>query len=341
MRLATVAVVLLFLAAAGSAPGAGSSAETGLIAFQRAVGNVGEYEIWIVGPDGSGLRRLSTSQPTGADMAPVFSPDGSTVVFTRQAPTNSLGASLHAVTSRGGQPRRLTRCSPPRCLGDGEAVFSPDGASVAFVRAEHARFYRADGGYSVDRRYSVYVVDAGGTGLRRLSRTPRWFSDHAPTWSADGRSVLFVRSGGSFSDPAGALVSVDVASREETPFRPLPRWARLPTSIALSRDGRSLLVAFRCSGVVCGATEGRPPRLGIAGADGGRLRVVSRSLDADHASWSPSGRSIVARCDGARLCTLRRDGTGVRRLPWYVQNGPGKDIRFVAVTSGSSWGVAR
>lgn len=334
MRVAAITVAVLALLGAAAAASGGRSGGDGSIAFQRAVGDVNEYEIWLVRPDGSGLRRLTTAQPAGADTSPAFSPDGSTIVFTRQVRTNSPGASLYVVPSRGGEARRLTTCRPPRCWGDGEARFSRDGSRITFVRAERASFH------GQLRRYSVFVVNADGSGLRRLSRTPRWTGDHAPEWSPSGTAVIFVRNGGPFSDPTGDLVSVDARSRVETVLPALPRWARRPTSLAFSPDGRRLLVGFECTATVCGGTDAHPTRLGIARRDGTGLRTVSRSLVADNATWSPSGASIVARCDGIRLCTVRRDGLAVRRFPWDVRSGRGNtDPRF-AGSGGSSWGPA-
>ena len=38
-------------------------------------------------------------------------------------------------------------------------------------------------------RGEIYVVDADGSGLRRL--THNWKSDGTPAWSPDGRKILF------------------------------------------------------------------------------------------------------------------------------------------------------
>jgi len=55
----------------------------GLIAFMRP-GTVGEYDIWVVRPDGTGLRRLTESPANRSDHYPAWSPDSSTLLFERR-----------------------------------------------------------------------------------------------------------------------------------------------------------------------------------------------------------------------------------------------------------------
>jgi WD40-like Beta Propeller Repeat len=57
-------------------------------------------------------------------------------------------------------------------------VWSPDGRRIAFTS-------RRDG------NWEVYVVNADGSGQRRLTRNAA--GDFAPTWSPDGRKIVFER----------------------------------------------------------------------------------------------------------------------------------------------------
>src|SRR5689334_15465052 len=81
----------------------------GLIAFMRH-GTVGEYDLWVVRPDGTGLRRLTTAPRDRSDYNPTWSPDGSQLLFERRVLT-SQGDTLFTVPATGGSLHQLTRCS--------------------------------------------------------------------------------------------------------------------------------------------------------------------------------------------------------------------------------------
>jgi Tol biopolymer transport system component len=62
---------------------------------------------------------------------------------------------------------------------DTAPTVSPDGRQIAYMSR--------NSGY-----WQVNVVNADGTGLRRL--TDDWYWNGLPTWSPDGRYILFVSS---------------------------------------------------------------------------------------------------------------------------------------------------
>ena len=66
---------------------------------------------------------------------------------------------------------------------EGDPAWSPDGRRIAFRRFEESARVNSD----------LYVVNADGSGLRRLTRNAaklRWFA-----WSPDGRTIAFLRNG--------------------------------------------------------------------------------------------------------------------------------------------------
>jgi Tol biopolymer transport system component len=80
--------------------------------------------IWVVRPDGSGLKRISSP---GFALAPSWSPDGHSVVYSTVAPA---GTDIDIVPRNGGKPRLLNKTT-----GDfATPVWSPDGRRIAFIQ---------------------------------------------------------------------------------------------------------------------------------------------------------------------------------------------------------------
>lgn len=127
------------------------SADGHTIAFVR------EGDVWAMRADGSGQHQLTS----GAEMdsRPLVSPNGRIVVFERRtaagAPRN-----LYTVGINGGTPHALA----PAPSDESEASFSPDGCTIAFVRA----VVTSSGGVEDD----VFTVRPAGIKLRRMTRTP-------------------------------------------------------------------------------------------------------------------------------------------------------------------------
>ncbi len=125
------------------------------IAFVRLVD--GRGDLFLIRPDGSGLRSL-TADPAD-DVDPAWTPDGSAIVF---ASDRSGDYDLFRVESSGGTVQ-------PLIVGPGDErdpAVSPDGRRVVFSRASAGT---AD----------LWVLDEGGT-TTRLTSDPRFDVD--PAW---------------------------------------------------------------------------------------------------------------------------------------------------------------
>ena len=116
------------------------------------------YDLYVVHADGTGLTQL-TSGPED-DAVPNWSPDGSRIVFVRGEGdnvnvwvANADGTNAHRVTTSG---------------NDYDPAWSPDGARIVFSS------------YRQGRTGEIYVVNADGTGLVRLTRDK--YDDQAPDW---------------------------------------------------------------------------------------------------------------------------------------------------------------
>jgi Tol biopolymer transport system component len=121
---------------------------------------------WTIRPDGTRLRRLTYGQ--GAR----WSPDGRQLVVA--APTSGSEGDLFLVRADGSN-RRLLLASPEL---DQPADWSADGQRILFTRLSGPPPERA----------SVYVVNADGTGVKRIG------PGFAAGFSPDGKKALFAET---------------------------------------------------------------------------------------------------------------------------------------------------
>ncbi|MBC6402844.1 MAG: Tol-Pal system protein TolB [Hyphomonadaceae bacterium] len=117
----------------------------------------------------SGSRSRLTSSPS-IDVSGSFSPDGGKIVFN-----SDRGGSpqLYVMNADGSGTKRISfgkgRYSAP--------VWSPRGDKIAFVKNDGDRF-------------AIGVMNADGSGERLLTES---FMDEGPTWSPNGRVIMFSR----------------------------------------------------------------------------------------------------------------------------------------------------
>ncbi|MFF9478359.1 amidohydrolase family protein [Streptomyces sp. NPDC014733] len=133
--------------------------------------------LWSVPADGGEAVQLTDWQlePT----RPVFSPDGTAVAFCAY---RGGGFHLWTMAPDGSGLRQLT--DGP--WDDRGAAWSPDGTKIAFSSER-------GGDAAAGSSYGIWTVDVRSGALTRLTGGDGT-EDYDPTWSHDGRQVLFVRA---------------------------------------------------------------------------------------------------------------------------------------------------
>lgn len=174
--------------------------------------------------------------------------------------------------------------------------WSPDGRKLAFTDTQ--------------ANDDIFVIDAGGTGLRRLTDSPA--RDWCPAWSPDGERIAFTsnRSGIGASDVW--VMNRDGSAQENLTRNPSSVEASCPS---WRPDGRKMLFTRGETGIAAsnGAYTMNP--------DGtGQTLLVA---DAVLPRWSPDGTSVAFcafRNNRWDIYVVNADGSNERKLtegPWH------------------------
>jgi TolB protein len=151
------------------------------------------------------LRSKATTRLTDTqaiDTAPSYSPDGARICFESDRGGKQQ---IYVMNATGGPAQRIS-------FGDGSystPVWSPRGDYIAFTRLGESKF-------------AIGVMKPDGTGERVLTEG---FHNEGPTFSPNGRVIMFFRDPGGNSGPS--LFSVDISGRNEQRV-PTPSYASDP-----------------------------------------------------------------------------------------------------------------
>jgi Tol biopolymer transport system component len=139
------------------------------------------WDIYVMRADGSGRSKLVDGD-SYASFA--WSPDGRMLVFESDWPDYEI----HAVSTDGTGPRRLT--SSPSNVHDeiGSQAWSPDGRTIVFQRGPWPEDVDDTGG-----RWSIRTARSDGTAQQRLV-----WDAYDPAWSPDGRKIAYTTDTGVF-----------------------------------------------------------------------------------------------------------------------------------------------
>ena len=231
-----------------------------LITNDEAVDRGGPLRPAVVQPDGSGLVALDGVRDPDLQLGcGDVAPDGTRIVLEGFAvPGEAEKSGIYTIrASDGGDLVRLTSGL------DSYPQYAPDGARVVFQRTR-AGVVPAGAG-------ALFVVDADGGAVRRITPWGAAFLDHA--WSPDGQWIVFPRPYGELG-----LVHPDGTGLHTVPIQ-LPAGAEAAQP-SWSPDGDRIVFSLQ---------RGERDEIWTVHADGSGLRMINDALD--HAAapdWSVS-----------------------------------------------------
>lgn len=260
-------------------------------------GNTGRTDLWLVGTDGSGLRKLTTHASN--DSSPRWAPDGKHIWFLSG---RSGSSQVWRIRSDGGEAVQITNLP----LEVSDLLLSPDGSRIAFSLAVFPDAKRLEETKSRMEEWASRKA-SGRTYENLLIR-------HWDTWADGTRNHIFVMpaEGGS---PVDLMAGMDADSPSK-PFGGTEEFCFTP-------DGRSIVFTTRDAGraeawstnfdLFVSSIDGRGPR---------------SNLTAENKAWdtapvfSPDGKTLA-------YLAMARPGYEADRFRIVLRSWPDGGVRIL------------
>ena len=201
----------------------------------------------------TGRTSLLKATPRGLNITPVFTPDGSSIVYASggEQPADLVIASA----SNNGSARKI---GAGRLTEQSSPTFRPDGRRVAFISPS-------------PKTPQIYTMNVDGSDIQQLTPSVAGVRSYrtGPDWSPDGTKIAYEQQNGDFQ-----VWMINVADRK----------MRKLTSVGENEDPSW---APDSRHVVISTTRNRTKYLWVLDTQSGRMRQLTHLDGARLAAWSP------------------------------------------------------
>ena len=248
-------------------------------------------QIFVYDMESRAIQQLTQSPEPNE--TPVWSPDGSKILFARRIDDVPRPAwDVFEMNVDGSAVRNLTRSPGP----DDHPRYSADGRTIVFNSARSTRYadlteHQLDnGGYN----YEIYTMNPDGSDVRRLTDYFEW--DTYPSISPDGSRLLWRRvypDGG--SGPSGLNSEIMVSDVDGTNIENLTDHPAFDGYPVWSPDGRHIAFASNRDGSE--PIEFNVYVLDIETRETTRLTETIEKTEQVRPAWFPDGSRIIFNRD--------------------------------------------
>ena len=281
------------------------SGKNGRISFARSVGN--HTEVFSANPDGSHIKQLTTSKPSGAvSFESDWSPTGELIAFDsnrKDVDGDRDAVQIYVMTANGGDVTQLTRGPGFH----GVAGWSPSGTTMAIDSDWGKR--------SLTGIWLINAFDPDGVTVDeavRITDPGKGVFDSEPQFSPDGTRIFFSRFK---SVEKSAIYRINVDGTGE---KRLTNYGLNASHPDVSPDGRWITFDSGDSGA-----PGADGEIYLLRADGsGKKKALTENAPltqdgplvlSQNPSFSPNGQRIVYtqfRGNGTDLVVMKTNGSG-------------------------------
>jgi Tol biopolymer transport system component len=237
----------------------------------------------------------------GAHPALSWSPDGKWLAMKDGSSTDGQD-SIYLLSVDSGEKHRLT--FPPPHQGDGEPAFSPDGHRLAFNRVFT---------FGVSEIFVLALSDDLKPIGEPRQLTFKHIASNHPTWTPDGREIVFASGPGTFENSGVPAEIWRVSASERGEPRRVVFAGEQGLNPALSVQGHHLAYTRRL-------THQSVSRVDVAGQkaqEGSTADLISSPGSDESPQYSPDGTRIVfisSRSGAPEVWVCNSDGSGAFQL---------------------------